>query len=79
MATKITVSKPEVMKSLRELIDNHGKRILKSKSPTMKSLLSGRIEGAIYALEFAGIVTDFDKTILKQYFENNYGEGRTDG
>ena len=75
MATKITVNKPDVMKSLREMIDNHGKRIKKSKSPAMKNLLSGRIEGAIQALEFAGIVTEVDKTILRQYFTNNYGEG----
>ena len=72
MATKIVVSKPEVIKSLREMVDDHGRRIKKSKSATMRSLLSGRIEGAIQALEFAGIITEVDKTILKQYFDNNY-------
>lgn len=74
MAKEIVVKKPEAMQNLIGMIDFYGKRIKKSKSENIRTLLAGRLEGAMEAFEGVGIVTETDKAILKQYFENKYGK-----
>lgn len=69
----ITVSKPKTLKGLIEMIDFYGKKIKNPKTkPEVKTLLTGRVEGAIEMLSLAGIITDAHETIAKQYFDNNY-------
>ena len=72
MAKQIVVSKPEVMRNVKEMLDSYGKRINKTNCEHIKTLYYGRIEGMVEALSFAGIINADDKAIMKLYFEANY-------
>lgn len=71
----VEVDKAQVLEYLKVDIDRWGKRIQKADKESKEyQYLTGKLEGTIQALHYAGILNSTELAKLQMYFKENYGK-----